>query len=231
MGRRLNVFVDESGNHSRPDCYIVSCCWCVTEYDDPNRVLRSTKNKISDNVIYPRDEPSPGRELKGAEITDTKLNSAFAYLRKVGKGDGTIVTAGLPWSDRQPIRFTSYESESELGSRISQDYLGEGRSEFLDQIVGLSSAISPLFRLLARHEPNIEMGHVLLDAETWKTPSEKIESLVTPIEWIPEVRFSVHDSQAVPGIQLADIAAHMRRSFIVNGDCKEGQSYLNELRL
>lgn len=128
MSERAFVFVDESGSHTRTDLYVVSGCCCLSTYTDVNRILQPTKNRLSDNVVHDADGASIGREIKGAEMSHRKLDSTFAYLRKIGGMDGSITTSRLPWDDDSPIRFVTCELDSDLGAELARTYLGEGRS-------------------------------------------------------------------------------------------------------
>lgn len=231
MSERVFVFVDESGNHTRTDLYVVSGCWCFTTYTDVNRVLQPTKNRLSDNVVHDADGPSIGREIKGAEMGHRKLDSAFAYLRKVGGMDGSITTTGLPWDDSCPIRFTTCELDSDLGTELARTYLGEGRSHVTSQVVGLVTLVSPLLRLESLSHRPIDSFHVVLDSETWRRPSRKVRGLLDGLDGVPEVEFECFDSESVPGIQLADVAAHVRRQRLRNGNCERASEALDEMRL
>lgn len=226
----LHVFVDESGNHTRRDCYVVAGCWCISRGGDLERILRPTKNRISDNVVFDAEGASPGREIKGSAVSETKLNSIFAYMRNVVERDRTIDTRNYPW-ENFPVAFTVYDSDSDVGKGISRRYLGEGRSHTPPQVFGLSSIISPALRIEEQHSSSIESYRIVLDAETWKRPRAQLESVVRSIDWAPSLDFTVRDTERTPGIQLADVAAHARRKRLRDGVCHEAMRYLNKLLL
>lgn len=231
MSERVYLFVDESGRHTDPDLYVVTGCWCLTPFTDVNRILRPTKNRLSDNIIYPDDGPSSGREIKGTKTDHRKLDSALMYLRKIGDLDKTITSTALPWDARYPIRFTTYELDSELGIELAREYLSEGRSHFTTQVIGLLSVVSPLLRLGSHHHEPIDSFHVILDDNTWKTPGRKVRNFLGAIDPDLDVEFSPFDSKSVPGLQLADVVAHARRQWLRNGNCARASAALNEMRL
>lgn len=226
----LYVFVDESGNHTRRDCYVVAGCWCISSSSDLGRILRPTKNRISDNVVFDTDGASPGREIKGSMVSEAKLNSIFAYMRNVVDRDKTIDTRNYPW-ENFPVAFTVYDSDSDVGRGVSRQYLGESRSQMPPQLFGLSSVISPALRIGEQISSSIDGYRVILDAETWERPRAQLESVVRSIDWAPSVEFSIRDSERTPGIQLADLAAHSRRKRLREGVCHEAMRYLNKLLL
>lgn len=227
----LYIFIDESGNHTTEGSFVVAACWCMTEYDDPNRILRPTKNKISDNVVFDSDGASPGRELKGTVIGHPKLNSVMTYLRNISSNDSTILTNRTPWRAEHPVRYTVYETDAELSDGFANGYLGEGRRQYTAQIIALLSVLSPLLRLEDWYGDSIDEYRVLLDAETWETPSTTAGSIFRGLSWAPDIHFSTYESHEVPGIQLADIAAHSRRRRLQFGDCLAASRVLDELRL
>lgn len=226
----MYVFIDESGNHTRRDCYVVAGCWCVSDESDLGRVLRPTKNRISDNVVFDGDGPSPGRELKGARLSESKLDSTFAYMRNILRMDGTINSRDAPWNDF-PIAYTVYDSDSDVGRGITERHLGEGRSQMSSQLIGLASITSPILRLGEQIAPSIDSYQIVLDAATWDRPSARLESIVGSLGWAPSVSFETRDSERVPGIQLADIAAYSRRKRLRDGSCSEAMRYLHRLLL
>lgn len=142
----LYVFVDESGNHTRRDCYVVTGCWCISPGSELGRILGPPKNRISDNVVFDTDGPSPGREIKGSMTSGTKLNSTFAYVRNIVDRDRTIDTRNYPW-ETFPVAFTVYDSDSDIGRGVSRQYLDESRSQIPPQLFGLSSVVSPALRI------------------------------------------------------------------------------------
>lgn len=214
--RRLYVFVDESGNHSRSDCYTVAACWCVTGRDDPTEILKSTKRKIVSKYL------GTGQELKGEKIADV-LEEVFYSLPSILREDDSINLYNLPWSNTRSngeaaVGYTIYESEGDLGLSITRDHLGESGSGTTPQLIALASVISPLLRIEGPEHARIDRRHVILDDTTWEQPRHKLSSFVGSIDWSPEISFETRKSHAAPGIQLADIAAYYRRRCLIEDE-------------
>jgi hypothetical protein len=230
MSDRVYVFVDESGNHTRRDCYVVAGCWCASTYTDPTHVLQPTRNRLSDNVLYDGVGPSSGREIKGTRSSDRKLDSAMKYLRKVVEADKTIRTTSGPWSESQPLRFTTFDIYSALSEQIARRYLGEGRTHTTTQLIGLATVLTPIFRSGTGNSGPSEV-RVVLDADTWKRACTTLNEMLAGIERIPPVEFEIRDSKSVPGIQLSDVAAYARRKRLLEGTCKAATQVIYSLRL
>ena len=163
-------------------------------------------------------------------ISETKLNSTFAYMRNIVDQDKTINTENYPWEEYS-LAYTVYDSDSNVGQRISEQYLGEGRSQTPVQLVGLASIISPILRIGDQISSSVEGYHIVLDAKTWERPRVQLESIIQSIEWAPTVEFTIRGSNQTPGIQLADIAAYARRKRLQDGKCHLAMRYLSRLLL
>jgi len=213
MGRQVYLYVDESGNHSQTDCYTVAACWCVSEYDDPTAVLKPTIRRLKANVL---DDEERG-ELKGERLDTGTLRSIFWRIPPIVAEDGTIDVYNLPWGRDQPVGYTIYDSDSDLGKRVSESYLGETRSGTTPQLLALVSLVSPLLRMDGADHAPIESRSVILDATTWERPRFKLSRLLDGIDWAPEIHLETRRSHTVPGIQLADLAAHFRRRYLMDG--------------
>lgn len=230
MSDRVYVFVDESGNHTQRDCYVVTGCWCVSAYADPTNVLQPTRNRLSDNVLYDGIGPSSGREIKGTRSSERKLDSAMKYLRKVVEADKTIRTSGGPWGEDRPLRFTTFDADSKLSERITRQHLGDGRTHTTTQLIGLATVLAPILQPGVGDSSPPEV-HVILDADTWKRACTVLDEMIAGIERTPTVEFEVRDSKSVPGIQLSDVAAYARRKRLLEGTCKAATQVINTLRL
>ncbi|PGF15605.1 hypothetical protein CP556_05355 [Natrinema sp. CBA1119] len=163
-------------------------------------------------------------------LDESTLNSTFAYMRNIFDQDQTIDTQDYPWTDF-PVAYTIYDSDSDIGRGLAQQYFGQGRSQTPAQLIGLSSIISPVLRLGDQISASIERYRRVLDAETWVRPRSQLESIVQSLDWVPAVDFTIRDSEQTPGIQLADIAAYSRRKRLQDGDCHEAMRYLHKLLL
>lgn len=213
MGRRVYLYVDESGNHSRTDCYTVAGCWCISDYDTPTAVLKPTVRRLKADVLGSEKQG----EIKGEKLDTSTLDSIFRYIPAAVTRDETLHTYNLPWGRNQPVGYTIYESDSDLGKCVSETYLGESRSGTTPQLLALISVVSPLLRMKGPDHAPIESRHVVLDATTWERPRFKLSTLLDGIDWVPEIQFETRRSHSVPGIQLADVAAHFRRRYLMDG--------------
>ncbi|WP_135853455.1 DUF3800 domain-containing protein [Halorussus salinus] len=226
MGRRLYVFVDESGNHSRRDCYVVAGCWCLTDVTKSSAVLKPTKRKLASWLSSDGDG-----ELKGERFDDETLAHVFSTLRKAITDDESIDQYDHPWDVRSPVAYTLYDSESDLGRSIAERHLGESGTGTTPQVIALASVIAPLFRLGERVNAPIRSYHVVLDDTTWERPRLTVSRMVENIDWMPHVQFATAKSHSTPGIQLADIAAFVRRQQLTAGAPGRASRDLNDLRL
>jgi len=226
MGRRLYVFVDESGNHSQRGCYVVAGCWCLTDVTNCSRVLKPTARKLASWFLDDDED-----ELKGERFTDGTLGHVLSTVRDTVTSDDSIDQYDHPWDANTPIAYTLYDSESELGRAITERHLGESGHGTTPQVMALASVIAPLFRLDERVNAPIHSYHVVLDDTTWERPRFTLSRLVDDIEWTPDVQFVTAKSHSTPGIQLADVAAFVRRKQLTDGTPETAHRDLTRLRL
>lgn len=142
MGRRLYVFVDESGNHSQRDCYVVAGCWCLTDVTKPSQVLKPTTRRLTNWLLN-----DGGSELKGERLDGEALAHVFSTIRNAVTDDDSVDQYDHPWDTDSPISYTLYDSESDLGREITERHLGESGTGTTPQVIALASAIAPLFRV------------------------------------------------------------------------------------
>lgn len=226
MGNRIFVFVDESGLHTQPDSYVVAALWCLSGYADTSKVLEPTRNRVSNAI-----GGIPGGEIRGSDMGETTLDSVLRYFPKVLGEDDSVRTHPVPWATDCPVAYTVYDSDGDINDRLTETYLGEGRSKEPAQLVGLASVVSPLLCLLERMSAEVESSHVVLDAKTWERPSHTLRTMLDGIERAPECRFVTRDSRTIPGIQFADVAANARRRRLYRGKCVVGSNTVDSLRL
>lgn len=226
----LYLFVDESNTHTSPGQYVVAGFWCISPYGRSTDVARATVDRLKSDVGGLADG-----ELKGAAMEETKLNSVFAYLRNAARGmrfeDGSLKTGDVPWSGSAPFAFSTYDSDGTVVTTLSREYLGEHSDGTPPQVLALALLVTPMLYLTARTTLPIDERRVVLDAKTWDRPSYKLRKIIEKADDVPDVSFTTRDSDAVPGIQLADVAANLRRRQLGKGDCEAGAEALNELRV
>lgn len=230
-GLHLYVFVDESNTHSPPGQYVVAGCWCLSTYEDLHQILQPTVDRLRNNI-----NGMPTGELKGHEIPETALDSAFAMLRNYifsdqGLKDKSIDSGDKPWQHNGAIAFSLYDSDSSITTELATNYLGQGADGTISQVWALSSLISPLFRIEHHSTRSIEKYTVILDSSTWDRPTYVLQNRLNQITEFPTIHFETVGSHNVPGIQIADLTANIRRRQLRNNECKKGIDALNALRV
>lgn len=73
--------------------------------------------------------------------------------------------------------------------------------------------------------------HVVLDDTTWERPRFTLSRIIDDLDWTPDVQFVTAKSHSPPGIQLADVAAFVRRKQLTGGVPGTGHRDLTRLRL
>lgn len=222
---RAYVFIDESGNHSTTDCYTLAGIWCLTEYDDPERILKPTRDRIANRVA------ETDGELKGERMTNTKLNSCLFYARNAFERDDTLVPTDI-WGTDYPAAFTVCDSDGDTVRGIATQYFGEGANPAIAaQLMTLASVTSPILRLDDHVPVTISELNVVLDGTTWYRAGEVLNGIYDELVWTPDIRFHYRDSKNTPGIQLADLAAHARRLRLTTGSCVPACEVVDQMRL
>ena len=109
MPRYLYIFVDESGNPSSGEYYVVAGAWCISEEPNPSRTLQSTVDTLAGVADSQRESSGSVSELKGSKLPTEVLLSVIACLRNGGPAydDTSVEHQRLPWESNPPIRFTS----------------------------------------------------------------------------------------------------------------------------
>ncbi len=77
----LYVFVDESGQHHRGECYTVAACWCISDRSDPGTILKPTKLGLMDALMDVLPHDNRPSELKSSSLQRPRsiiLSSLFA---------------------------------------------------------------------------------------------------------------------------------------------------------
>lgn len=221
----IYVFIDESGNHSTADCYTLAGVWCLTEYDHAEEILKPTRDRIANQVA------EADGELKGENLSNTRLNSCLYYARKVFEQDESLVSTDM-WGTEYPVGLSVYDSDTETAQKIAMRYLGEsGNASVATQLVALASATSPMLRLHVHAPVEIEGSTVVLDGTTWQRAGETLRNIYRSIDGSLDIDFVYRDSKNTPGIQIADLVAHARRLRLTSGDCVRGSAVVNEMRI
>lgn len=220
----LYVCVDESGRHVSGRCYSVAGCWFVSEVR-PTNALDRTKDKLIGAMF---DNASGVSELKGSKASTDALNEGISYLRDVVYQDGSIENLNIPWSMSIPVGFSVVAFTPDTITESISKYIDELNRPKVVQSFALDAVLKPLVHPQQVHlDQAIDAVQVLLDSTTWEQPANDYSrETVQDTDLVLETR----DSQSVPGIQLADLAAYSWRRNYTNGDCGTAAGILHDLR-
>ncbi len=240
MPRYLYIFVDESGNVHSDEYYVVAGAWCISNEPNPSRTLQSTVDTLAEIANSQRERTQPVSELKGSQLPTEVLLNVIACLRDGGPAydDSSVEHQQSPWTSSLPVRFTIHDLNPNLGIEILKETLGgsdlHGGSRYPEVLKSLSlvTILNPLVQAEVIDLTHIDQIKVVLDAEVWQNPVERIETVRNDIDEVPEnMEFETRDSAQTPGLQLADVAAYTWGRQLRCGDCGRGVSQLDELRI
>jgi hypothetical protein len=218
----LYIFVDESGNPSRDDYYVVTGCWCVSDERNSRTVLDPTVQRlmnIAEGVLRSTDTVS---ELKGASLPTEVLTAVIESIDEVWYDDSTIPHTALPWETAYPARFSIAQSNPQATQEAISGLLGNQ----LDapktlKLMLLISILDPLFRPELIEYGEIDSIEVVLDADVWKAPAAYASDAFDEVGEVPvEVSFATGSSEKTPGLQLADLGAYSWARHHRKGDCR-----------
>lgn len=231
MTNTLHVFIDESGSHTQGKCYSVAGCWCLSDRSDPGSVLSPTKNKLSEITDATLQDSNPVSELKGNSLPNHVIDSLLSSLISCAYEDKTIASP-WPWTEDLPLRYSVKEVNPDVANHIVGDALGSrlDAPEMLQTII-LTSVLNPMLHMEEIDSANIDNMKVILDAEIWQNPADRVLDALNSVGDVPEnIGFEIKDSKATPGIQLADIAAYSWNNNILRGNCRNARQSVHSLR-
>lgn len=239
MSRYLYIFVDESGNPSSGQYYVVAGAWCVSDKPNPSRALQSTVDTLAGMVNSQGESPHSVSELKGSQIPTSILPHLIESLREgPAYDDPSVKHQQLPWTGSFPIRYTIHDLNPNLGIEILKETLGGSNLSAGSphpgtlQSLSLATILNPLVQDEMISLTHIDQIKIVLDAKVWQTPAERIETGLDAVDNISsDIEFKTLDSAQTPGLQLADIAAYTWGRHLRCGDCGQGISNLNSLRI
>lgn len=109
-----------------------------------------------------------------------------------------------------PFRFSTHTTNPDAGVELLKDFIGGAdRSILAVKTISLISVLNPLFEAGLVDNSGVENIRVVLDDNPWENPIKEIERTLSETEGAPSnTEFSTGDSEAVPGLQIADIAAY-----------------------
>jgi len=223
MKTTLYIFIDESGNETQGDYYVVSSCWCVSDKRNFTEVLDPTVQRLTDVAESALHNPDPVSELKGASLPNEVIEAVVNSFDNVPYSDSTVPHHSLPWKPAYPLRFNistiNPKAATEAVGRLVGDDL-EGPKTI--KLLMLISVLDPLFRDSYIDHSLFDDVSVVLDAAVWKNPAAYAQRAFTQLEDFElDVSFSTEDSVRVPGLQLADISAYSWARNLRQADCEE----------
>lgn len=239
MTRYLYIFVDESGNPSSGEYYVVAGAWCISDEPNPSRALQSTVDSLAEIANSLRTSSQPISELKGSQLPTEVLLSVIECLDGgPAYDDPSVKHQQLPWAGSLPLRVTMHDLNPNLGIEILKETLGgsdlsaESSHPEALQSISLATILNPLVQAEMIDLTRIDQIKVVLDAQVWQAPTERIEAGLDVVENVPEnLVFETRDSAQTPGLQLADLAAYTWARQLRFGDSGSGVALLDDLRL
>lgn len=223
----LYVFVDESGLPSVDEYYSVAGCWCISDIG-PAPTLNETRIALQDLMVDLREMPADSTELKGTNLSNEGLDILFSSLTKMANKSGTTSGSPYPWNDDStPIKFTYAEVDAGVGREAFTEFGHDLDTPKLLQSMLLLSILRPVLYGSNLDESVYDRVKVILDSETWEQARQTLEDAGRASELI----FETQESHKVPGIQLADLAAHVRRNKRKGTTYENADSALDRLEL
>lgn len=232
MTNTLYVFIDESGNPTDGDYYVVSGTWCVSDRNRINEILLPTVENLASLAESQLHTLELDGELKGASLPTEVVEKLVCCLDDYPYDDRTITGYNLPWQVSHPLRFSVHDVNPDLGLEALDNIFSTPLSSPKAlKTLSLASALNPVFsanRLDSRWFDDVQ---VVLDADVWTNPAKEIErGLGLVEEELPEMSFNTRDSEAVPGLQIADLAAFSWARDFRSGDCSAAVKQIHDYR-
>lgn len=232
MPPTLYIYIDESGNPSDGSYYVVAAAWCISGRNDPTEVLRPTVDRLiaiaESQLEQSRDIP----EIKSSKLPTEVINTTGGSLNSVEYDDQTVEHTSLPWQISYPIRFSIHSTNPEIGTGVLSDLFGNfDKSVFAIKTLSLGTVLNPLFQEGIVDNSFIDDVKVILDANPWQRPSEKMEAMLERLG-VPmsTISFETRDSSSVPGLQIADLAAYSWARHERKSDCGPAVDLIDQMR-
>lgn len=232
MERYLHLFVDESGQHHRGECYAVAACWCVSSRRDLGGILKPTKLALMNTLAEQRTRNSSLSELKSSALPPDEVTLLVENIEGKVYQDRTIRRDDFPWYGGCPTQFSFHDVNPSLGLETLEPLVGDHRAPETIQLLALTAILNPLFGTGRVDTSEVNSIHVSLDASVWQQAADRISSGIEQLSLLSsDIEFEIRDSKATPGIQLADLAANAWYRHHQRGDCDGAVRALNRLQL
>lgn len=232
MPRTLHIFVDESGQHHRGDCYTVAACWCVSERSDAASVLKPTKLRLMETLKDLLPNGNRPSELKSSSLRVSEVTQLVQRIEPEVYRDSTIISNRLPWNHACPLQVSLHDVNPNLGMDTLAGVVGELQAPDTIQLLSLASVLNPAFALGRLDHSRYEDIQIWLDGGIWQQTANRLENGVENIDALPDnLTCNIKDSKAVPGIQLADLVANTWYRHLIDGNCDSATGSLQSIRL
>lgn len=227
MVTNLYVFVDECGLPNEDEYFSVAGCWCISEHG-PAPTLNETRVSMRNLMAGMGEVAADETEIKGRNLSPQGLDALFASFNQFANQDNTLSNPPYPWGpDSKPVRFTYGEVDANVGRAAFREFGHDLDTPQMVQTMMLLTVLRPLLYESPLDSTRYDRVRVVLDAETWRPAKEAIEDT----DRVEDFEFIIEDSTKAPGIQLADVAARIRRMHRLGRDYNRAVSKLDELRL
>lgn len=206
MVDRLYIAVDESGTATNHDQFEVAGCWYISD-KGPRAALNETKKSIQELLESCDHLPSGESEIKGKNLDPDGLDLLFRSLSRCAHDDPTVQAGRFP-SGGRPIRYSFHGTNPDLARSVLGGTGRDGSTEESIKTMLLLSVLNPILYHGRFDDIRADEITVLLDSPVWKRSKQTISNTDTAAN-LP-LEFEIWDSEKVPGIQFADVAANAR---------------------
>jgi hypothetical protein len=206
MTNQLYVAIDESGTTTNHEQFEVAGCWYVSK-KKPRAALNETQTSIQNQLESTGYLPPGKSEIKGKDLSTDGLDHLFESLCQTAYQDSTVLNGRFP-SGNRPVRYSFHGTNPSLARAALGGVSRETSTEESIRTMLLLSVLNPILYHSRFGYIGAEAITVLLDSSVWKGPKQKISD-TEPVSSLP-LQFEIWDSQKVPGIQFADVAANAR---------------------
>lgn len=218
--------MDESGNHSQDDYFVVAGCWGISDRSKPTEVFDPTVQRLSSLATQARGG-DPISELKGSQLSPDILEALLQTLLEDAVDDQTLRQDQQLWQRNLPFRYSITCTQPLVLTEILSDEIGnELQAMEAVKSTMLLSVIDPVFRTGRLTALTVDKVVVVLDSEMWQSPAKSLKRAIARTDDIDEpavcdpteIQFKTVDSVQAPGIQLADLAAYSWARYLREGD-------------
>lgn len=226
----LYVAVDESGLPTEGRCYTLVGCWYTSDRRDPTEPLSGLKDDLLQYVATKGRESAPV-ELKGGKMSAETATGVIDRVERWMWDLETVNTSSLPWQRAHPLGFTRAVYQPSAARRIIEQ-MSVHRTETPNVLkeLALNALLTPLFH--DHFSDDYVETRVILDGDPWVKPGHRTKRRWNQLPGVSDVpTFETRDSKAVPGIQIADVAAITWRRHVTDGRCNRAAATLHEYQV